>query len=57
MGSAVIVERRQTGERCGFLAADVSELGHADDERESDSLLQGRISETVIRHSPEATAA
>ena len=38
--SAVVVERRKTGERCGFFAADPAELGHADDEGEGGALAQ-----------------
>ena len=36
--SAVVVEGSQTGERCGFLAADAAELRHADDERQRRAL-------------------
>ena len=36
--SAVVVEWSQTGEGCGLLAADMSEFGHADDERKRGAL-------------------
>src|SRR5205814_5699941 len=38
MLSAVVVEGRQSGQRCRFLATDVAELGHADDERQRGAL-------------------
>ena len=40
MLSAVVVVRRQTGERCGFFAADAAKLRHADDEGDGGALAQ-----------------
>src|ERR1700712_2612283 len=32
--AAIVIEGCQTGQGCGFLAADPAEFGHADDERQ-----------------------
>jgi hypothetical protein len=40
MLSAVVIVRRQAGQRCGLLAADAAELGHANDEREGGALAE-----------------
>ncbi len=51
--SAVVVERRKTSERCGFLAADASELRHADDERERSPLADTRNAQHEVKPSGE----
>ena len=38
--SAVVIVRRETGERCGFLAADAAELRHTDDDGDGGALAE-----------------
>ena len=47
--SAVVVDRGETGEGGGFLAADAAEFGHADDERERGALADAGHAETRSR--------
>src|SRR4051812_2907205 len=49
MLSAIIVEGSQTGQRCGFLATDTAEFGHADQDRQGGTLADPGDAEHEIQ--------
>ena len=48
VGSAVVVIGRHAGQRCGFLAIDAAELGHADDEGDCGAQADARHAEHEV---------